>query len=74
MSTSAMAILTKSTAVAVRPDTLGRLTQHNPLHVVRWSDPVVDALGHDPPQRLRRDLLAGPLRWLIGPGSTTVAW
>ena len=48
MSTSAMATSTNGTARSLRPDTLGWLTQHDPLHVVGWSDPVVDALGHDP--------------------------
>src|SRR4051794_37722249 len=48
MSASAMAASTKSTAGSVRPDTLGWLTQHDPLHVVGWSDQVIDSLGHDP--------------------------
>jgi hypothetical protein len=48
MSTSAMTTTTKSPTRSPRPDTLGWLTRHDPVPVVGWSDPVIDALGHDP--------------------------
>ena len=47
MSTPAMPTTTHP-ARTLRPDTLGWLTEHEPLHVVGWNDPVIDALGHDP--------------------------
>ena len=48
MPTSPVAALTKSAARSLHPDTLGWLTEHDPLPVVGWSDQVVDALGQDP--------------------------
>ncbi len=69
MSTSAMAGSTTSTRRSLRPDTLGWLTQHDPLRVEGWSDPVVDRLGHDP----RSDYVE--IFWLpiIGPSCTLAA-
>ena len=48
MPTIAMATSRQSAARSLHPDTLGWLTENDPLPVVGWRDQVVDALGHDP--------------------------
>jgi hypothetical protein len=64
-----MAGTTTSPIRSLRLDTLGWLTQHDPLSVVSWRDVVIDAVGHDP----RSDYVE--MFWLpiLGPSCTLAA-